>query len=855
MTRPDFRVADVMRLMVETPGDPDTGAANNLVRNPDGATGVWWWTRSTGTLLKPGNPGITFGIALPGNAACQTGYMPVTADTWVSARFDLTAISTTVDNLTVHFEFSDATRAVIGTASQSGGLTTTGTVFMGAAQAPAGTSYVRILASFSTALINAWVTINDVMVTTSASDDFTTTRHNLVPNPSFETGTAGWSAGTGTTSIARVSTSGVTGPLGSWMLAVTTTVQSGRSYADSPPVAVSPGQLYAYQAWMGGGPSYATPGVLLWFYDAAGTLVATIDRPGATSGVITAPAGAATMYLNPYQALTPSSREGFVWHLDKVMVERSSVVGSYFDGSLAAAGDWTYSWDGTPGASASTATLTTDGYDYVSPVEAWTDVLGSANQINVTRATLNTSTLAATIVDPALDPSVDPADLLKKGRRLTLQATHDGGTTWEPIYTGTITDAAVTYVLDNEHPGIARPKIVLTALDAASDLAALLSPNCYATVASVAQAIDVPGNTHPWTCNGDTGIGAAGAGVSVDTGNKMSVLDQIATTRDTVSGLAFIDRAGVVNVWDAEDYTSPVSDTYSDSAAPSYSDLQVGYDEASIVNAVRVVVNSLDAAGSTVSTHWPGGGTVDPGTAGPISSYYVDQDSIDAHGLATATYTINMAFPTSATVAAYAAAILAANATPQRIVTSMTVPVLDADDINRATLTDLCSVIGIEYEGLTAAEHRVQTITHSLTAGNDAPDQWTVAYAFAAPEALAAPQLTPPAAGTVVAGGTSPSGSLATTGVTSGTITYSSRNGTVTVNVNITALSSAIAAGSTRTVVAAGVLPAAYCPSEAAYGGLFTGTAVGFIRVNPSGLIELRASTAAMGAGSGTVTY
>jgi hypothetical protein len=774
-----------MRLLVETPGDTSTGAANNLVKNSDGATGVWWWTRSSGTLMQAGSPGLTFKAGAAVVVQAQTGYMPVTSETWVSCRFDLTAIQAT-HNVQAIYEFSDATRTVLSTTGASGAITATGTHYLSGAQAPASTSYVRVLFYYYSGATGTAVcatgdsvTVTDVMVTTSTTNTFTTTRHNLMPNPSFEADTSGWTAGAGTAVIGRFAYVGgesLTGA-GSYLLRVTPNL-GPVAYANGPLVGVQANARYALSAYMNGmagspqagGANVTSLGFLYRFFNSAGVQIGTDQTVSAgpsptgshafsrISTVVQAPPGANSLRMYPYATYGATDQQGS-FNVDAVMVEQASAVGDYFDGSTRTSitGDiWIYRWDGANGTSTSTATLSGDGYDYVNPTEAWTDILGSANQIGTKRATLDTSTLTATIVDPALDPSTDPNDLLKKGRKIQLQATSDGGTSYEPVYTGTISDAAVTYVLDNENPTLVRPKITVSATDAASDLASLLSPNCYDTIAALPQAIDVPGNTHPWTCNGDTGIGVSTAPVSVDTQSKMSVLDQIATTRDTVSGLAFIDRAGVVNAWDGDTYVSPVSDNYSDeaSAVASYSDLQVGYDELSIVNAVRVVVNSLDASGTTTSTYWPGGGTTDPGTAGPISTYYVDQDSIDQHGLATATYTINMAAPTSASVEAYAQAVLSANSTPRRIVTSMTVPVLDADGIARATLTDLCSVIGVAHSDLTSADHRVQSIQHSIQAGNGVPDKWLVSYGFAAPEAVAAPQVTPPAAGTVVAEGT-----------------------------------------------------------------------------------------------------
>lgn len=776
MTQPDFRVADVMRLLVESPGDISTGAANNLVKNPDGATGTWWWTRSNGTLLLGGATGLTLKAGAAVVVQAQTGYMPVTAGVWISSRFDVSSIAN-VTNMQAVYEFSDATRSVLSSPGATGAITARGTYYLSGVQAPAGASYVRVLFSLhhgstgsAACQVNDYVSLTKVMVTTSDSNSFTTTRRNLMPNPSFETGTSGWAAGAGTSSISVDPITDWLSPVGSVGSKLLRVTPGGglTSYVNSPLMPVTAGTTYDIQARMSLLVQGAlTGGLLVRFFNSAGALVQETNYAQVVSGVAggvrptlqtlsvlrTAPPGSASMQIYPSMTM-PDYNTHVTWILDAVMVEPSGTVGSYFDGDSGAAGGWVYSWDGTPGASTSTATLTTDGYDYVDPTEAWVDILGSANQIDVSRATLDTSTLTATVVDPNLDPSIDPNDLLKKGRRISLQSSSDEGTTWEPVYTGVINDAAVTYVLDNANPSIIKPKIAVSALDAASDLAALMSPNCYGTVAELPQAIDVPGNAHPWNCNGDTGISVSTTPISVDYQNQMSVLDQIATTRDTVSGLAFIDRAGVVNAWDGSEFVSPVSDTYSNSVAPSYSDLQVGYDESSIINAVRVVVNSMDASGNPVSTYWPGGGNVDPGTAGPISSYYVDQDSIDQHGLATATYTINMASPTAAKVQAYAQAVLTANSTPQRIVTSMTVPVLDADGISRAILTDLCSVIGIEYQGLTAADHRVQTITHSITAGNGVPDKWLVTYGFAAPEAVAAPQITPPAGGTVVAGDT-----------------------------------------------------------------------------------------------------
>lgn len=99
------------------------------------------------------------------------------------------------------------------------------------------------------------------------------------------------------------------------------------------------------------------------------------------------------------------------------------------------------------------------------------------------------------------------------------------------------------------------------------------------------------------------------------------------------------------------------------------------------------------------------------------------------------------------------------------------------------------------------------------------------------------------------------SAALTTSGISSGGMTYTHRNGVVSVDIAATTLTASLAAGSQLSVAAAGAIPAAFRPLTPSYASIFSGTSVGWLRVNSDGSADIRALTGALPGAFGTATY
>jgi hypothetical protein len=191
----------------------------------------------------------------------------------------------------------------------------------------------------------------------------TTTRTNLIKNPSFETNTTGWNPNGST--LSRVA---ATWGSGSYALNI---VANGTglagTYSSVGSFSVTVGQQYtaSFYAKSVSGTLRSVQLGLQW-YTAAGafisqsvsTTTALTTSPQRWTATGTAPATAATGLVTAYTQTTGTV--GDVWQLDEVLVETGSTLLPYFDGTYAD----TYTgytlteqaWNGTADASTSTAT-------------------------------------------------------------------------------------------------------------------------------------------------------------------------------------------------------------------------------------------------------------------------------------------------------------------------------------------------------------------------------------------------------------------------------------------------------------------------------------------------------------------
>lgn len=184
----------------------------------------------------------------------------------------------------------------------------------------------------------------------------TTTRTNLVTNPNFETNTTGWANFAGTN--ARTTSTSYSGiaclqtdasASGSRGMYTDVPVTAGISYTASMYVKAASGTMshWVYMRWLNSG------GGIISNTTVSSTATTTWQRFSQTQ---TAPVGAATLRLMSLSSAASATN----WYTDAVMVEASSTLLPYFDGTYAD----TYTgytlteqaWNGTANASTSTAT-------------------------------------------------------------------------------------------------------------------------------------------------------------------------------------------------------------------------------------------------------------------------------------------------------------------------------------------------------------------------------------------------------------------------------------------------------------------------------------------------------------------
>jgi hypothetical protein len=158
-----------LRLEVETA--PPAGKSKNLVKNPDGDLGGFFWVTPTGGGIKrvfATTSQIRYTHAT-GGTGFKSERMPVKAGQYASARFFLT----TSAGVTVQasFVFEDSTGAVVGTSAPSAALGSAPTTerLYGPFLAPASTVNARLVFTPAGAVVGSTVDVTGVGVIARAS--------------------------------------------------------------------------------------------------------------------------------------------------------------------------------------------------------------------------------------------------------------------------------------------------------------------------------------------------------------------------------------------------------------------------------------------------------------------------------------------------------------------------------------------------------------------------------------------------------------------------------------------------------------------------------------------------------------
>lgn len=163
----------VLRAEVQT--DP-TGRPN-LIPNPSGERGGWFWTTPLRFTQVTGETGPVLRLtAETGATDCYTQSNPILCEAgdYIGARLD-TVAGTAGHNIKIRFRFYDSNSQLLATSGPTGSLdvTTAATRYYAATQAPAGTTYARLKIDLFEGSNNppdvpAYAEFANVMVTTDA---------------------------------------------------------------------------------------------------------------------------------------------------------------------------------------------------------------------------------------------------------------------------------------------------------------------------------------------------------------------------------------------------------------------------------------------------------------------------------------------------------------------------------------------------------------------------------------------------------------------------------------------------------------------------------------------------------------
>lgn len=560
-------------------------------------------------------------------------------------------------------------------------------------------------------------------------------RTNLVPNPSFEVNTTGWATDNAT--LARVtSPAGLFGnacariaPYAAPAGIKLRHISGGQGY-----IPITGQKVYTYSVYVRSSttsrPAHLT---IAWWAN-----VGSMESRGVVSSspVLTTPGQWTRMSLVAVAPTGATHAELFAQvngvtndeyqYFDALLFEETNRLLPYFDGSTGAASDEhtvisDRAWSGTAHNSTSSQTETTTlpystenatTLGYIPPVE-YLNVLPESHQIRVSREGLNVGELGATILSRTLNPA--QSTLIRPGRRARLSTLV--GNQWETILSGKLLEADVTYELkDPTVPDEKRARIEVTIVDPTQTLANATRPEGVATIDELPFVLEGAGV--PWNVNG-SGNQVPVAAVTTYNENAHAV-DQVALTRDTAIGYAWMSRVGVINAWDRDliPSGSPVLLDEDD-----YSDLDLSFSTKDCINEVAITVQALGADGSTEETVY-----------GP----FMDAASISEWGRYRKEFTVTGL--NSAQVEDLATQILAANATPRIRVNSITLPLTTTTRREARALLDLYTEtqVVLTAEGIDDVL-RVTGIEHTIDT-----DRWFLKLTFSDEGGVASPTVQPP---------------------------------------------------------------------------------------------------------------
>lgn len=720
-------------LRLEVERDPDPGELINLIPNPDGALGAWGWeTPVAGSTMRAN---VTSGIRFltyqsPGGVPSYFRSVPVEVDAgkWVSARWTAIAVA---GQHRATIEWLNASKAVIGSTTQSPAYAQSSTArAYGSFQAPAGTFYARLRfdhydGSGGNPTAGVVSILGVVLTAADTAGELGWTRTNLCTNPSAEAGTTGWAAEngvldttsnhawTGSKSFRVTKEDGKTGSMAAY-----TTIDD-----------IVPGRDYALQVRSRPGAVARQATVAARWLDAAGKQIAQVTVRVASealgiwtvplSGVVTAPTTADRLQLRISWAQVPEGERHF---FDAAMVEQASKVSAYFDGDTADVFGITHEWTGAAGLSTSLEIGPTGDPGVLVPVP-YQNILGPTSQISVDREELNVGSMSVKLFDAVLDPT--QSDLIATGKRIRLLAIPpaiEDGETPDPqvLFAGKVFTGSVTYHLLHADER-KRAEVTLTAVDPINPLANTPSREGVANIVDLPHVLEAAGV--PWSVNGNGNQVANPTVVAYN--DNASALDQVAVTRDSALGYAWVDRNGVLQAWDRAELDTTVAAALDE--ATYTADLNIDFDLETLINSVTVkVLRVIATTGATEEVSF-----------GP----YVHAESFRKYGEHAKEFVVQgIDAADTVSIQQYAEAILEVNALPRLRVNELVLPIagdrVEGPNLNLGLL-DLYDLVSVSNDraGINEAA-RVTRIHHEITATSSG-GTWRTTLRFTADGSVA----------------------------------------------------------------------------------------------------------------------
>lgn len=348
---------------------------------------------------------------------------------------------------------------------------------------------------------------------------------NLIVNPSGRLGGWGWVTPV-PHSVLRSANDASTGNAQGLNYITGTTISPTSNYFYTELIPATAGHYYRSRVYSATSP-YGTRRAYFYWYNASRSFIssqllfsATIDGQHNESATWQAPAGTAyvayVLEVGASGGTYPYTSGGAVFGFREAQLVTATTA--------------------TPLNSVNWANVAQDGF--------WTNILAPAHEIEIERESLDLGTLEATVLDATIDPAT--ATLLRPGRRVRVTALNGTTSTWDTLFAGELLAADVTYDLKRKRPTDPKhARITLSAVDETKDLAQASRPEGVALIRDLPFVLEGAGV--PWVADGNTNQ-VPSAGIA-STNDNATALDQVALTRDTVRGYAWVNRDGVLNAF------------------------------------------------------------------------------------------------------------------------------------------------------------------------------------------------------------------------------------------------------------------------------------------------------------------